>query len=141
MPVNLKIVIGLIVVAIASQIFGVAKFAVIDKPGSFTMNLLWIIVCIGIIKGFISRSNISRQLAIGITTLGLLASFYAFYLFLTVPFSNPGDKSAAIVLACIGIIIQSYAIIALFSKAVVVYFKDGNAQPPARADAGSNAVP
>jgi len=143
MPVKLKIVIGLIVIAIISQLYSIAKFTGINNPGSYAMHILWIIVWIAIIRGFLNRSNISRRLAIGITLIGLLGSLYAFYIFMAVPFSRQEDQKIAIILSCSAILIQGYTIFALTSKKVIAYFmadKGKNAQQPARADAGSNAA-
>ncbi len=116
MPLKLKIVIGLIAIAIILQVASIAKFADLNNPSSYFMNVLWIIVWIGIIRGFLNRSNISRHLAIGITLIGLTATLYALYMFITVPFPAQKDFVIAVVLSCIAIFIQGFTIFSLFLK-------------------------
>ena len=144
MPLNLKIVVGLIVIAIISQIYSIVKFDSIDNPSSYIMNLFWIIIWIAIIRGFLKQSNISRRLAIGITLFGLLASIYAIYIYMTVPFSKPDDRTFAVFFSSAAILIQGYAIFALSSIKVVAYFtapKSKSAQQTCVGDGEDHAAP
>ncbi|MFZ1983216.1 MAG: hypothetical protein WAU91_02315, partial [Desulfatitalea sp.] len=115
MPPTLKIVIGLIVIAITSQIFSMAKYDSLDNPSSYAMNIFWIIAWIAIIRGFLSRSNILRRLAIAVSLIGLLGLFFALYFYTVVPFAKPKEHTAAIIFAIIGILIQGFTIVVLTS--------------------------
>ena len=124
MPLNLKILIGIICLGIVFQIYTLSLAMNFSSVGSNVSRLLGIIISIAIIKGFINRSNISRQLYIGLTIICLLAVATAFYWISAVPMPDNGKKPYFLLLFAASI--EVYSIWVLFSKEVVNYFKKNN---------------
>lgn len=122
MPIHLRIVIGLSVISIISSLYDIAEYANIANPSSYIMKLAGVIIWIGIVKGLLSRSNISRKFAVGWSVLSLLVNIVLLYLYWTIPFQTKEDFKMAISLNLVLISTISYTIWALLSDQVVQHF-------------------
>ncbi len=96
------------------------------------LNLFGIIISLGIIKGFFSRSRTAWLFAKGLTILALIAVVAISVIFITFPVSGPINLVYSLI--SVTAVIEFYALYVLFSKEVKSYFTSGSretAQPNA----------
>lgn len=110
------------ILAIISKLFAIVKFTNINNPSSYVMNLAWIVVFIAIIKGFLNKSNIARQLAIGLAVIGLIATGVGLFFIMTVPFLGEGEMKMALSLSIVAFMTELFTIFALSSDTVINHF-------------------